>query len=132
MTSNLFDEAMRRDDDLIAGLCQAARTTRMELREWAQAELKATLIEAELQELQSSGLIQEQIRGAVERLRVIDKTDIPEAIRMFDDVITDVSQGGSEDVCDAYDRLRNGCAGLVQIARELLKIRSFIGEQGDN
>ena len=43
----------------------------------------------------------------------------------------DVSQGGSTSVNDAYDQLQMGCMGLVQIMKELQRIRAFIGEQGD-
>ena len=43
---DFHDLAKERDDALIKGLCQASRTTRMELREWAETELKAVLVEA--------------------------------------------------------------------------------------
>lgn len=104
---------------------------RMELRDWAQTELKALLIEAELQETRAEGVIATQIKSTVERLRFIDRMDLPQAISEFDDMITDVSQGGSTDIYDAYDQLQKACAGLVRIMRELLEVRSFIGEQED-
>ena len=101
----------------------------MELREWAQAELKAVLVEAELQQPRSVGVILGEITGVVDRLRAMDRVDLPDAIKVFDDVMDDVSQGGSTSVNDAYDRLQMGCMGLVQIMKELQQIRDFIGEQ---
>lgn len=131
MTTEFHNRAVERDDILIKGLCHAARTMRMELRDWAQTELKALLIEAELQETGTRGVIAGQIKSIVERLRFIDRTDLPQAIGAYDDMIADVSQGGSTDIYDAYDQLQQACAGLVRIMRELLEIRSFIGEHGD-
>ena len=132
MTPDFHDRAAERDDTLIKGFCYAAaRNTRLELREWAQTELNASLIEAQLQESRVEGAIVDQITSTVERLRFIDRVDLPEAIRVFDDMIADVSQGGFTDVYNAYDQMQKGCAGLVRIMRELLEIRSVIGEMGD-
>ena len=128
MTSNFHDMAIERDDTLAKGLCAAARTTRMELRDWAETELKATLIEAELHEPTVEGVIGIQIRDTVERLRIISRTDLPEAIREYDTVIDEVSRGGSTDVHDAYEQLQTGCGKLVRIMKELQQIRDFIGE----
>ena len=131
MTSNFLDWAGERDDTLVQGLYQAARTTRMELRDWAETELKAVLIEAELQGELVGGEIGDRIQTTVERLRIISQRDLPEAIANYDDVMTDVLRGSFEDVNDAYDKLQKECAGLVRIVRELLEIRGFIGEMGD-
>ena len=128
MTSGFHDQAAERDDTLIKGLCQAARNSRLELHEWVQTELKTVLIEAQLQETLTEGVIQGQITRIIERLRLIDRMELPEAITGFDDLIVDVGRGGSSDVYDAYDQLQRGYAGLVRIMRELLEIRAFIGE----
>ena len=132
MTSNFYGEATRRDSDLVTGLCQAARTMRMELREWTQTELNAALLEAQLQQPRVQGVIQDQIVSTMERLNSINRIHLPEAVRIFDDVIIDVSQGGYTDVYNAYDQLQMGCGGLVRIVRDLLEIRLFIGEQEDS
>ena len=132
MTSSFHDWAEERDDTLIRALHQAARNARREMREWAQAELNADLVEAELQEGRISGLIGASITDAVKRLRHINQIDLPDAVRAYDDVIDEVFRGGFTDVYEAYDQLQNGCAGLVRIVRELLKIRLFIGEQEDS
>ena len=131
MTLNFNDRAEERDDTLIKGLYQAARTTRMELRDWAETELKAILVEAELQQGIVEGVLGCRIKKTVERLRVISQTDLPGAVRDYDDVMDEVFNGGSTDVYDAYDQLQEGCGELVRTMRELLKIRSFIGEMGD-
>ena len=131
MTPDFHDLALERDDTLIKGLCYAARNTRSELREWAERELKAVLFEAEIQERTVKGVVGDQIKSTVERLRMISLTDMPEAIRTYEDVIDEVLRGGSTDVYDAYDQLQMGCTKLVRIVKELLQIRAFIGEMGD-
>ncbi len=128
--SDFFDKAAERDDALVKGLSQAARTTRMELREWVEMELKAVLVEAELQEGLLDGEIGHRVHATIERLRVINHRDLPEAITNYDDAMTDVLQGGFADVHDAYDLLQKECPVLVRIVRELLDIRNFIGELG--
>ena len=129
--SNFYNEAIKRDNELVIGLCQVARTTRFELREWAQEELKAVLVAAEFEEIQAEGVIKKQITGVVERLRAINQRDLPDANKVYTDVTTDVMEGGYTDASGAYDRLQMGCMGLVQIMKELQQIRDFIGEQGD-
>ena len=62
----------------------------MELRDWAETELKAVLIEAELQGELVGGEIGDRIQTIVERLRIISQRDLPEAIANYDDVMTDV------------------------------------------
>ncbi len=131
MTPDFHDLAVERDDTLIIGLCHAARTTLMELREWAEAVLKATLFEAELQEGLTGGPIGDSITDTVRRLRSINQTHLPEAVIAYDDMIDEVRRGGYTDVYSAYDQLQQACAGLLRIMRELLDIRKFIGEQGD-
>ena len=126
--SEFFDKAAERDVALVKGLCHAARTTRMELREWVQMELKAVLIEAELQVELKRGEVGEQIEGVVERLRTINRKDLSEAVNDYDSVMNIVMLGGYGDVYDAHDQLLQGCSGLVRIQRELLEIRTFIGE----
>ena len=129
--SDFYEEAIKRDSELVKAFVSCARATRMEMREWAQTELKAVLVEAELQEPRAAGVILDGITGAVDRLRGMNRLDLSNAIKVFDDVIDDVSQGGFTSVNDAYDRLQMGCMGLVQIMKELQQIRDFIGEQGD-
>lgn len=126
--SDFFDRAAERDATLVKGLCQAARTTLLELREWAQEELNACLIEAELQEGLSEGEIREQIEQVVKRLRTINRKDLPEAVNNYESVRTMVMDSGFADVYDAYDQLQQGCSGLVRILRELIEIRTSIGE----
>ena len=128
MALNFFDRAEERDDTVIKGLCQAARTTRMELREWVQTELHASLEQGDFEEQAEYGEIRVRIKQAVERLRVINHRDLPQALTYYDDVINDVANGGFEDVHDAYDKLNQGCVGLIRIMKELLEIRGFIGE----
>ena len=128
MTTSFHDWAIERDNELVIGLCSAARTKRMELREWIEAELKSLLAEAEMQEPLSDGLLQDQIRDTVKRLRLINQNDLPRAVRAFDDVCSDVSSGSYDSVEDAYDQLESGCMKLVQILKELHEIRTFIGD----
>ena len=128
MTFNSPDLITERDDTLIKGLCQAARTTRMELREWIEAELKDLIIKAELQEPLLQGDLKEKVERTADHLHTISKRDLPEAVRDFDDTIDDVGGGGYEDVYDAYDQLLNGHSKLIRIMRDLLELRSSIGE----
>ena len=128
--SDFFDKAAERDDALVKGLCQAARTTRMELREWIEMELKAVLIEAQIQEELLEGEIGDRAHATIERLHSITYRDLPEAITNYDDAMTDVSQGGYGNVHDAYDQLQKECSVLERITRDLLDIRTFIGELG--
>lgn len=127
MTSNFYDNTIRRDEDLIAGLCYVAQAARKDLREWVQEEVKALLYEAQLQQIQSTGVLAEQITSIVERLQSINRRDLPEAITAFEDDINEVAHGGYDDVYNAYDQLQKGYAGLMRITRDLLEIRSFIG-----
>ena len=130
MTSDFHDLVIERDNTLVLGFCQAARTSRMELREWAESEIKGVLVQAELQEPLAEGLIKDKVKEVVEQLRTISQTDLPKAVRDYDEVIDEISVGGHTDILDAYDRLEQGTAGLVQIMRKLLQIRAFIGDQG--
>ena len=123
--SDFLDVALKRDEELVKGLCQSARTKRFELREWIQLELKAVLITADLHETVADGAILDGIKESIVRLRAIDRRDLPTALTDYDDVIDDVFNGGYD---DAYSRLDRGCAGLVEIVRNLLEIRAFIGE----
>ena len=125
---NFFDWSAERDETLIKGLCQAARTTRMELREWVQAELNASLVETEVRGAIADGIIRDNIRKTEARLRTINHRDLPEAVSSFDDLIDEVLSGGFENVYDAYDQLQQGCVGLMRIMNDLLEIRRFIGE----
>ena len=130
MTSDFHYLALERDDTLIKGLGQAARTTRLELREWTESELKALLVQAELHENLAEGEIRHQIKRTVERLREITHTDLPEAIRDYDEVMEELSGGGYTDVLDAHAQLEQGKGSLVRIVRDLLKIRTYIGTIG--
>ena len=104
---------------------------RKDLREWAQAEVKAVLVAAELQKVQEEGVVKEQITGVIERLRAINHRDLPEADESYNDATAEVMSGGYADVYEAYDKLQKECAGLIRIMRQLLDERSFIGNMGD-
>ena len=132
MTSDFHYRAQERDNDLVMGLCQHARYIRYDLREWAQAELNAILFEAQLLESKIEGMIGEQITEIVERLRTIDKTDLIEADRAYDDVIAQVKLGGYALFSEAYDELQAGATRLLNVMKELQKMREFIGEMGDS
>ena len=43
----------------------------------------------------------------------------------------DVLKGGYIDVNNAYEQLQDGCTKTLRIVKELLAVRSFIGEMGD-
>ena len=131
MTTNFYDLANERDDTLVKGLCAAARNMQLELREWVQSELKAALFRGETYQRLATGEIQTRINQAVERLRTMNHIDLPDAITTLDDKIADISQGGHTDVNDAYNQLLAACDPFVRLIRELLEIRRFIGEIGD-
>ena len=131
MTSSFDDGITRRDDDLVRGLCEFARHSRLDLREWTQAEIKAVLIAAELQEGRVHGTIRESITRVVRRLREIDQQDLREADSLYVDVIEEVRDGGYLEVYEAYEKLQIGSAKYLRIIKELIQIRSFIGEMED-
>ena len=128
MLLNFHDLAIDRDETLVIGLCNAARTKRMELREWIEVEVKALLPMAEAHELILIGTLQENMSTTVSRLRQIRQSDLPSAVKSFDDSISEISNGGYTTVEDVYDQLESGCAKLVQILKELHKMRTFIGD----
>lgn len=128
VTFNNAELTSDRDEDLIKGLCSAARSTRTELRDWIEAELKSSLIEAQMQETLLEGELKNRVQMTVNRLRVINVREFPEAVAGCDGTNDEISNGGYTDVYDAYDQLFKEHAKLVNIVRELLEIRSFVGE----
>ena len=125
MTPDFYDRSSERDDTLIKGLCGAARNTRMELREWIEAEVKALLPMAEMHEPLSEGIVKEETSRNVQRLRAISQTNLRNAVQYCDETIDDVSNGGYTDVGDAYDKLHRGRLDLVEIMKELQEIHTF-------
>lgn len=121
---------MERDETLLLGLCSAALNNRRELHEWAEAELKAILVQAELQETLVQGMLGDEVKKVVERLRAIGQTELPIAVREHEEVRTDTLHGSYDDILDAYRKLDRETARLVQIVSELLDLRSFIGDMG--
>ena len=130
--TNFYDLAGERDDTLVKALCGAARNVQLELREWVQSELKAALFRGESYQNLAQGEILTRINQAIERLRTMNHIDLPEAFTALDDKISEVSRGGYTDVNDAYNQLQEGYASFVRVIRELLIIRAFIGEIGDD
>ena len=130
MTSDFHDLVVERDETLVQGLCHSALNNRRELHEWAEAELKAVLFQAEIQEPLAEGVIGEEVRRTVARLRTISQNDLPAAVREHEEVRRDVLLGGYDDIHDDYRRLELATTRLVQIMNQLLEVRSFIGEQG--
>lgn len=128
MTTIFHDWANERDNTLVKGLCGAARSNRNEMREWIEAEIKALLEEAQMKEPLSSGVIGAHIAESIQRLRHISTVVFPDVLRDYDDVINDISGGGFTSAEEAYDHLHSGFTHLVQILRDLQKIRDFIGE----
>ena len=131
MTSDSHDRAIERDAGLVQAFRSAARNMRMELREWVQAELQASLVEAEMEAQIADGVLQDRIEQTIARLRKIDHNDLPKAVKDYDDLMEDVSGGGFTDVREAYLQLQQGCDALVRIMTELLEIRLFIGNLRD-
>ena len=128
MMSNFYDEARKRDEEFIKGLCGDARHLRMELREWIQEELRALITEADLLESQADGIIREQIARTLEQLRIINHTDLNEANDAYNDAVNEVAEGGYDNVYEAYNTLQKESSQLIQIMKELLDKRRFIGE----
>ena len=130
MTSEFYDLELERDESLVRGLCDNAKNTRRDMHEWAEEEIKAVLLQAEIQEAVAVGVIEEQVKKTVERLRTISRTDLPIAIREHEEVRIDVLSGEYEDIHDAYRKLDRETTRLVQIIQELLAMRTFIGDLG--
>ena len=106
--SDFYDLAYERDRELVRALCAAARNARLEFREWVQTEQKACLIEAQIHESSELGRLRDEIANTIKRLRDINRVDLPAALESLDEAITDVSQGGDEDVHKAYTQLESG------------------------
>ena len=132
MTDFLLDSANEHDDDLITGLCSAARTARKELRDWVQTVLKQLILETDLQEAMEDGLLKSHIAETNKRLRTMDQSFLPEVDKRYAALIDEVQNGGYTDLFDAYDQLQQGQHALVQMMRELLQIRLSIGGMADS
>ena len=130
MTSDFHDQVIERDETLILGLCSYALNNRRELHEWIEAELKALLFQAEIHETLVEGVIGEQVKRTVERLRTISQTDLPTAVREHEEVRKDILNGGYSDILDANRQLDRETTRLVEITQELLAMRTFIGDLG--
>ena len=130
MTSDLYDLELERDESFVRGLCDTAKNARRDLHEWAEEEIKAVLLQAEIQEAVAQGEIKEHVKKTVERLRTISRTDLPVAIREHEEVRIDILRGEHEDIHDAYRKLDRETTRLVQIVQELLEMRTFIGGLG--
>ena len=131
MTMDFNDRRATRDEDLVKGLCGAARNLRHEMREWVQQEVNTILVEAQLLEGRLGGEVAAALVGMIERLRAINNTELRDAVVALDDVVTQVLNGGYTDVLDAHVQLRNGCVGFEHILGQLQPIRDFIVEWRD-
>ena len=130
MTSDVYDLELERDESLVRGLCDNAKNARRDMHEWAEEEIKAVLVQAEIQEAVAKGAIKELVMKTVERLRTISRTDLPVAVREHEEVRIDIIRGGYDDIHDAYRKLDRETTRLAQIVQELLEMRTFIGGLG--
>lgn len=128
MTDYLLDIANENDNDLVTGLCAAARTVRKELRDWIQTMLKQLILEVDIQEAMASGPLKTRLAETNVRIREIDQSLLPKADKRYAALIDEVQNGGYVDLFDAYDQLQQGQGELVQMMRELSEIRSSVGE----
>ena len=109
-----------------------ARDMVRDFREWIEAELKALIFEAQVQQAESNGIIRDQFDSAVERLQLISRVDLPNAIRDCSDAIHNVRQGFWSDVHEAYDPMAQALGKLVQIVKALLEFRELVAPGPNN
>ena len=132
MVDHFIENSNLRDDDFITGECLAARAIRKDLRDWVQEQLKDLIIEADLLASLKDGLLGDQIARTLERLRRMNQTDLREVDGDSVAAIDEVQQGGYTDIYEAFDQLQKARNGLVQLMREILEIRNFVGDLRDN
>lgn len=126
-TNSFHDSALERDKDLTSALCHTMeRDMVRDIREWIEAELKALIFEAQLQQSVSQGIVKDQFDSAAERLQLISRVDLPDAIRECSDAVSNVRNGFWGDVYDAYDPMSQALGKLWQIVRALLELRGSI------
>lgn len=132
-TNNFRDHAGERDNDFVQALCHTMQRDMLrDSREWIEAELKALITEAQVQQACTSGAIGAELASVIERLGVISRIDLREAVKDCSDKIHDVQEGFREDVYDAYDQMQQEITKMVRIIRALLEIRAFIEPMTDD
>ena len=129
MTTPTFsDRAEVRDQDLIVGLCGAARTFRKELRDWVQQEVVAQLNAADAGSDLQQGLMADEIKRHVERLRVINTVELRDEDSECDATIGAVDAGAYDGMERACTELQKGFDGLLRLVRELERSRPMVAE----
>lgn len=127
MTRNFSEEAATRDETLVQAMCHSIhRSSRIELREWIQAELVALINASELLLLEINDPVAAGIREKIARLQMINRTSLPRASNEYDKVISDVSNGAWANVHDAYTAMQKECSELINIVEELVSMRKVL------
>ncbi len=132
-TGNFHDRAMERDNNLVRGLCHTLEGNVVrDLRDWIEEELKELIIEAQLQQEITDGLMRDQFKSAEERLQLISRSDLRDALQDCNDAIHNSREGFWGDVYAAYDPMIQAVTKLVQIVRAMLELRVLIAPTPDN
>ncbi len=124
MTSDLISRQIKRDNRLTADLCSDARHIRFDLVAWIQEELNDLINANDLREAaEVDGPLKEAIKDNGRRLHQINLNELPDAIRKYDGLVEDISNGDADNIHHAYEQLIQGQFQLTQLCREVLRIR---------
>ena len=121
-----------RDDDLVTEAWSACRNLSRGFREWIQSELKDSLYRLECIEPTLPAVLRAQANAEIRRMRDIDQTELPEAIRNIDQKISEIRDGAYDNVRDARIFLEEGMSRFDMMVTDLMRIRRFLQSFDDD
>ncbi len=121
-----FTLRQERDDDLVSGFVEQARTVHYRYREWIQEEVKDCIIQAEMLEPRLQGTIQSQLRVKMARMRQINEIDFPQACKDLEEKRKEIAQSGSADMLGDRQYIEDCLSKLLGFVHELLIMRQHL------
>ena len=126
MITEYDDLSEESDKVLVRAFVDVATQLRRAYWEWIQEEIKRLAIVADSLEPTLEGVVKAGMQETSQRIRDIDRHELPEAIRSLKEKISEIDGGAWKDAPDARRYLEEGLSRLEALVRELLHIRDSL------
>jgi hypothetical protein len=131
-TPDEYELRQQRDDDLVDGFRERAKSMMIFYQAWIQSELIEDIKKAGLLEATSGeSAFKQQLQLKIDRLKQINLHELPEAVRNVTEKCNELRRGGSADILEDYRYLQDCLSRLHGLVRELLDIRRMLDTASD-
>lgn len=130
--ANDYDPMEEIDNDCVIQCAVEAWAVARAYHEWIERQLRYWIPKAEAIEPTLNGMVGDNVRAAVERMKAISYRELPEVRNDVKEKDSEVRGGAWSNVLDARAYLQQGCYRYEKLVEEILQIRKLLESLWDS